>query len=161
MRSFEFMRALPAAIEAELDPQWQHFKHQARAWLVQLYYARPDIHYEVWHLGQQRSSHPQGSLEIGLHFESRTSAENSALLLGFQSYLGYIKHTLGPRWEAEAWDKGWAKVYTTLPHTGFTPENLTHVAQVMAAAMGVLQPILEAQLQANPSLISSKIETNR
>lgn len=136
------MRALPGAVREVIDPTWGRFRVNGRAWLTQLYYDRPEIHYEVWNLGEGRGGHPGGSLEIGLHFESRDRDLNTALLTGFQGYLGYIKHTLGERWEADLWDRGWTKVYTTTPRGGLTHDDLARVAQELATAMGVLQPVL-------------------
>ena len=90
-------------------------------------------------MGQAR-----GKLELGLHFESRDRDRNAALLAGFSRQLVEIKATLGPQWEAEAWDKGWSKVYETIPYEPFSDETLQVVAARLARAITVLQPIWDA-----------------
>src|SRR5574341_1219089 len=117
MRSSDFFGALPDATRARLPKRWQTFRFQKRSWLVQLYYAQPLLHYEVWNLGDRR-----GRLEIGLHFESRDRGENERLLRGFLAHLFEIKAELGDSIEAEAWDKGWTRVYELLPREPFTQE---------------------------------------
>lgn len=138
MRASEFMRAIPAATRAKLPNQWQSFKTHVRPWLVQLSYADPLLHYEVVTLGERR-----GILEIGLHFESRDPAVNARLLAGFMRHLFEIKAELGDGFEAEMWDKGWTKVYETIPLESFDEAYVDRVAARLAQVIVVLQPILE------------------
>ncbi len=132
------MRALPPATRAKLPGQWQSFKTNVRPWLVQLAYGDPLLHYEVVTLGERR-----GILEIGLHFESRDSTVNARLLAGFMRHLFEIKAELGDGFEAEMWDKGWTKVYETIPLETFSEAYLDRVAGRLAHVIEVLQPILE------------------
>ena len=138
MRSHEFFNALPAATRPHLPKRLQAFESIRRSWLVQLYYATPLLHYEVWNLGERR-----GQLELGLHFESRDHDENERLLHGFQANLFEIKAELGQAVEAEQWDKGWTKVYELLPRQSFTSEYLDQVAVRLAQFIVFLQPIFE------------------
>lgn len=130
------MAALPGAVRAELPPRLQKFRSAHRSWLCQLYWRDPRLHYEVWNLGERRNK-----IEIGLHFESRNPAENQTFLAGFSHRMVEVKIALGPQWEAEAWDKGWTKVYETVPYEPFSTEVLAHIAVRLAKAMTVLQPI--------------------
>ena len=130
------MQAMPGAVREQLPPRLRKFKHAGRPWLVQLYYHDPLLHYEVANLGERR-----GLLEIGLHFESRNHAVNTALLDGFLQHMVEVKATLGPQWEAEQWDKGWTKVYETVPWEPFSTDTLAAISKRLAQAMGVLQPI--------------------
>ena len=139
MTSSQFMRALPDATRPQLPASLRKFKTAGRPWLCQLYYADPLLHYEVANLGERR-----GRIEIGLHFESRSHAVNSALLAGFSRRMVEVKATLGPQWEAEQWDRGWTKVYETVPWEPFTDETLAAVAARLAQAMTVLQPIWDS-----------------
>jgi hypothetical protein len=132
------MRALPVATRVRLPQNLRRFKSTSRSWLCQLYYRDPRLHYEVWNLGERR-----GRLEIGLHFESRDRATNAALLAGFSRRMVEVKAGLGPGWEAEQWDKGWTKVYETVPYEPFSDEVLAAVAARLARSMAVLQPIWE------------------
>ncbi|HET7375413.1 MAG TPA: hypothetical protein VFK30_01820 [Anaerolineae bacterium] len=138
MRSSDFMRALPAAVRPKLPKKLQAFSVNTRAWLVQFYYNDPLLHYEVVTHGDRR-----GVLEIGLHFESRTSEVNARLLAGFMKYLFEIKLELGAQIEAEMWDKGWTKVYETIELAAFDQTYLEHVADRLAKMIVVLQPIFE------------------
>src|SRR5512139_461161 len=121
------MRAIPEATRAKLPGQWQNFKTHVRPWLVQLSYADPLLHYEVVTLGERR-----GILEIGLHFESRAPEVNARLLDGFLRHLFEIKAELGDHLEAEHWDKGWTKVYETIPLETFTEAYLERTAERLA-----------------------------
>ena len=130
------MRLLPGATRTHLPPALRKFRVATRGWLCQLYYRDPRLHYELWNMGERR-----GLLELGLHFESRDRELNARLLQGFSRCMVEVKATLGPQWEAEPWDKGWTKVYETLPYEPFSEEMLERVARRLARAMGVLQPI--------------------
>jgi len=139
MRLDELMRAIPPATQVKLPKALQGFKVAKRSWLVQLYYTDPLLHYEVVTLGVKR-----GELEIGLHFESRNLAVNERLLNGFMQHLFEIKAELGDRFEAEMWDKGWAKVYETFPMETFDEAYVDRVAARLAQVIVVMQPLLEA-----------------
>jgi hypothetical protein len=138
MRLDELMHAIPSATRAKLPRHLQDFKVARRSWLVQLYYTDPQVHYEVVTLGIKR-----GQLELGLHFESRNPATNAKLLDGISRYLIEIKAELGDGFEAEMWDKGWTKVYETIPMESFDEAYVDRVAAQLAQAIVVLQPILE------------------
>ncbi len=134
--STQFMQALPGAVRPLVPPELRRFKSSVRGWLCQLHYTDPRLHYEVWNMGERR-----GLIEIGLHFESRNAAENRDLLMGFSRRMVEVKAELGEQWEAEMWDKGWTKVYETVPYASFTEELLAAIAARLARAIIVLQPI--------------------
>ena len=138
MRLDELLRAIPPATQAKLPPRLQNFKVARRSWLVQLYYGDPLLHFEVSTLGVKRRQ-----LEIGLHFESRNAATNARLLDGFMQHLFEIKTELGNGFEAEMWDKGWTKVYETIPMETFDEAYVDRVAGRLAQVITVLHPILE------------------
>lgn len=142
LTSAQFMRELPAAVRRQLPGPLQKFRTAGRSWLCQLYYSNPKLHYEFWNLGERR-----GVLEIGLHFESPDRALNERLLHGFMQYMMDIKVTLGRQWEAEYWDKGWTKVYETIPREPFSADLLDTVSRRMAKSMTILTPILDDILQ--------------
>jgi hypothetical protein len=136
LTSSQFMQSLPEATRACLPAKLRRFRSAHRSWLCQFYYNDANLHYEVWNLGQAR-----GKLELGLHFESRNPEVNTALLEGFSRRMVEVKATLGPQWEAEQWDRGWTKVYETVPYEPFSDETLEAMAARLARAMTVLQPI--------------------
>ncbi len=138
LTSSQFMRALPDATRPHLPPELRRFRTLTRAWLCQLYYHSPRLHYEVWNQGERR-----GLLEIGLHFESKNPAENERFLRGFSRYLIEVKAQLGAQWEAEQWTKSWTKVYAMVKYEPFTDVYLDTVAAQLTQAIVVLQPIFE------------------
>jgi hypothetical protein len=58
-------------------------------------------------------------------------------------HLFEIKAELGDYVEAEMWDRGWTKVYETLPLATMNEAYLNRVAERLARTISVLQPILE------------------
>ena len=137
MRSSDFMQAIPDATRVHLPPPLRDFQWQARAWLVQIHYGHPRLHYEVWSMAYRNL------LEVGLHFEHQDRSVNARLLEHFDVYAVAIKAELGEQVEVEPWDKGWAKVYETLPLQPFEPAYLEQVAQRLARMIAYLQPILD------------------
>jgi hypothetical protein len=136
MKSSDFVRALPEAVRPRLPKRLRDFKTASRSWLAQFYYDDPRLHYEVWNLGERRKR-----LEIGLHFESRERELNARLLEGMLAHLFEIKAELGSSFEAEPWDKGWTKVYETIPLESFNAEYLERVAARVAQVIRVLESI--------------------
>ena len=137
MRSSDFMKAIPDATRPHLPPVLRDFRWTARSWLVQIHYGHPRLHYEVWSLSRRNL------LELGLHFEHRNRSVNARLLDHFDAHAVAIKAELGEGVEVEPWDKGWAKVYETLPLEPFEPAYLEIVAVRLAQMMAYLQPILD------------------
>ena len=132
------MRALPDAARPLLPPELRRFKTITRAWLCQIYYRHPLLHYEVWNQGERR-----GLLELGLHFESRNPAENERYLRGFNRYLAEVKARLGVQWETEQWTRNWTKVFAVIRYEPFSDAYLQSVSGQLAQAIVVLQPMFE------------------
>ena len=139
LSSTQFMAALPETVRGQVDPRWRGFRSQHRSWLSQLYFGDPAVHYEVWNLGERR-----GKLEIGLHFEHRDRLRNQQLLQTMSAAMVAVKASLGAEWESETWDRGWTKVYATVPYEPFTSDYLERVGRDVARAIEVLQPLLES-----------------
>jgi hypothetical protein len=137
MKASEFMRAIPDATRPHLPPALREFRSATRPWLAQIHYGQPRVHYEVWTLSRRNL------LELGLHFEHRTRSVNARLLDHFDAHAVAIKAELGAGVEVEPWDKGWAKVYETLPLEPFEPPYLERVAGRLAQMIAYLQPILD------------------
>ena len=137
MRSSDFMKAIPDAARPHLPSNLRDFHWQARPWLVQIHYGHPRVHYEVSSLARRNL------LELGLHFEHRNRSVNARLLDHFDAHAVRIKAELGEGVEVEPWDKGWAKVYETLPLEPFEPPYLEKVAFRLAEMIACLQPILD------------------
>src|SRR5581483_4311171 len=104
MRVHEFLNLVAQETRAGLPRGLGGFRTWKRYTLVQLFYSRRSVHYEVWVRGKERM------LEIGLHCEA-DRATNSALLEVFDAHLFEIKDALGERMEAEQWTSSWTRVH--------------------------------------------------
>src|SRR5574341_803761 len=79
MTSHQFMQALPNAVRGQLPPSLRKFKSSTRAWLCQLYYADPRLHYEVWNLGERRGPNGASCKIVGrLYQANKPSTTNAA-----------------------------------------------------------------------------------
>ncbi len=137
MSASAFMRRIPETVRLRLPPQLRSFEWRARSYLVQLFFGSPAIHFEAWLLKRM------GCIEIGLHFESRKRTVNERWFRLFDRYLIEVKAELGPGVELERWDKGWAKIYETVPLAPLDEALLDKVADRLARMISVLQPISE------------------
>lgn len=77
MRVQEFLDLVAANTRARLPARLRPFHTWKRYTLIQLYYARRSLHYEVWIRDKERL------LEVGLHFEAdrATDAPSSQKLV--------------------------------------------------------------------------------
>ncbi len=137
MRSSEFMRALPDAVARHLPTDFPSLYHRIWSFGCQFYDDDPRLHYEVVRTNLRFGDR----LELGLHFESRSSQLNQFLLAYFQTHLIEIKATLGEGFEAEPWDRGWTKVYETIPLAPYDHHFLEKVGRRMAQIIVVLHPM--------------------
>jgi hypothetical protein len=109
---------------------------RGRGRLMKLHYDRPEFHYEAWH------HTGVGRLEIGLHFEGSQS-ENLAAFEFFRARMIQIKADL-PHAELEPWDRGWSRLYETLPATQLDGGVLDAAVELMAAYIVTLQPLVDS-----------------
>lgn len=151
MRVNEFHNAVVAATRAQLPPRLRTFRSRKRFTLVQLYYDKRTLHYEVWVRGKERF------IEIGLHFES-DRATNAALLGYFSTRVFEIKDALGDAVEVEQWTASWARAHRLMPYTKLDEPTVAQVAKELARMIEVLQPMLE---RASRTAISAKTRAPR
>jgi hypothetical protein len=109
---------------------------RGRGRLMKLHYDRPEFHYEAWH------HTGDGRLEIGLHFEG-SPAENQAAFEFFRARMIEIKADL-PHAELEPWDRGWSRLYETLPAPQLDDAVLDAAVELMSAYIVTLQPLLDS-----------------
>ena len=108
---------------------------------MKLHYGRPGFHYEAWH------HTGAGRLEIGLHFEG-SAQENQEAFDFFRVRMVEVKAQL-PRAELEPWDRGWTRLYETLPAPQLDERVLDQAVGRMTEYIVTLQPLLES-LMATP-----------
>lgn len=135
MTGKEFRALLPERLRATLPAEWQGFEHRTRFSLVQLWYGDPAFHFEVW----PQSRH--GIVEVGLHMEHRDGQRNATLHRFFDAHFVQIRAELGECW-LERWDRGWHKLYATLPWKGYGEPLLETVCERLGQQIVVLQPLL-------------------
>lgn len=138
------MRTIPEALRSKLPPPLRDFRWQARSYLVQIYYHQPAVHFEVWSIRRL------GRLEMGLHFESEDRNLNEALFRYFDQNIIEIKAHLGEKVELERWDRGWARLYKSIPLPPFSQPFLEEVASRLAQMIIILYPYLEETSLTDP-----------
>jgi len=135
----DFFSGLRKGVKATLPPPLRTFSSaRGRGRLMKVHYSRPDFHYEAWH------HTGDGRLEIGLHFEG-SHAENQAAFDFFRGQMIGIKADL-PRAELEPWDRGWSRLYETLPAAQLDEDVLDAAVERMTAYIVTLEPLLESWL---------------
>lgn len=134
----EFVKRAPQEARPLLPKELRDFRVFVMPWLSQVYYNDKLVHYEIVKLPQR---YGDNRLEIGLHFESRDQSLNARLLRGFDHHLLEIRDALGDDWWAEPWDRGWTKIYTTVQYQIMDEDLLDQIANQLASAIKVMQPI--------------------
>jgi hypothetical protein len=102
---------------------------------MKVHFGEPAFHYEAWH------HTGAGRLEVGLHFEA-SAAENQAAFDFFRARIVAVKAGL-PRAELEPWDRGWSRLYETVPAARLDDVVLARTVDCMTAYVVALQPMLE------------------
>lgn len=140
MRVNEFLDLVVRETRPQLPSSLRAFHTWKRYTLVQLYYARRSIHYEVWVRGGNVHA-----LEIGLHCEA-DAATNMRLLARLYDYMFEIQDALGSRVEAEQWTKSWTRVHELVPYDKLDEATARESGKRLAALITVLQPIIQPNL---------------
>ena len=107
--------------------------------LLKIHYGRPEIHFEAWH------HTGDGRLEVGLHFEG-TPVFNDRAFDFFRARMVEVKAAL-PRAELEPWDRGWSRLYETLPAPHLDERAQSAAAERVAAYIAALQPMVDRFLE--------------
>jgi hypothetical protein len=132
----DFFVALRKELKRVLPAERRGFHSmRGRGRLMKVHFGDPSFHYEAWHHAGA------GRFEVGLHFES-SAERNQAALEFFRARVVQVKATL-PRAELEPWDRGWCRLYETLPAIRLDGPLLDSAAALLAAYVDTLQPMLE------------------
>lgn len=136
----DFFSGLRKGVKAKLPADLRSLNTgRGRGRLMKLHYDRPEFHYEVWH------HTGDGRLEIGLHFEG-SKEENQEAFDFFRVRMIEIKAYL-PHAELEPWDRGWSRLYETLPAPQLDDVVLDAAVELMSDYIVALQPLLLAWLK--------------
>src|SRR5256884_7718132 len=136
----DFFTALRKDLKSRLPASLRDFRTtRGRGRLMKLHYGEPAFHYEAWHhMGA-------GRLELGLHFES-SAVDNQAAFDFFRSRMVEVKAGL-PRAELEPWDRGWARLYETVPAARLDDEVVRRGVACLTEYIITLQPLLDQFLR--------------
>jgi hypothetical protein len=107
--------------------------------MAQMWFGNPQLHYEVWIRSRI------GVIELGLHFEA-DPLTNARLLAAFKARERAIREELGEAACVEAWDKGWTRVWESIPLRALDVDILERLASRMTAYITALEPILRDEL---------------
>jgi hypothetical protein len=133
----DFFGGLRKGVRARLPATMRKINTgRGRGRLMKLHYDRPEFHYEAWHHAGD------GRLEIGLHFEG-SREENQAAFEYFRTRIVEIKAQL-PRAELEPWDRGWSRLYETLPAPQLDDRALEVAVERLSEYIVALQPLLDS-----------------
>jgi hypothetical protein len=136
----DFFGGLRKGVKAKLPATLRSFNSaRGRGRLMKLHYGRPEFHYEAWH------HTGAGRLEIGLHFEG-PAQENQEAFDFFRVRMIEVKAML-PHAELEPWDRGWSRLYETLPASQLDERVLDSAVDRMSEYIVTLQPLLASLLQ--------------
>lgn len=135
-----FCKSLPRALATELgDAAAPH--GSATGWMVKAWFGNKDLHYECGVYVHRKV------IEVGLHFES-DALTNQLLLGAIRGHAKTIARRL-PAARIEPWDRGWARVWETVPLQRFDEQFSAQVTKKFARYVRVLEPILEDSLPAD------------
>ena len=136
----DFFTELRKGLKATLPAAMRNFQTtRGRGRLMKVHFGEPAFHYEAWHHSGA------GRLEVGLHFEA-SPADNQAALEYFRARMVEVKASL-PRAELEPWDRGWSRLYETIPAARLDEAVVRDAIDCMGVYIVTLQPLLEQFLR--------------
>jgi hypothetical protein len=136
VRIRDFLTLVYDALASALPPQYADHTWRIRWSLLQLYYARAAVHYEVWVQTKHRR------IEIGLHFEGERE-ESYGWAQALAPRAMEIQAQLGPEVELEEWTASWTRLHETRSFQGALNEHLAQdVGKRLAQFITVLEPIM-------------------
>ena len=132
----DFFTGLRKSVKSRLPAERRGFQvTRGHSRLTKLHYGQPEFHYEAWHHAGA------GRLEIGLHFEGSADANQRAFDF-FRARMVEVKARL-PRAELEPWDRGWTRLYETLPAPQLDEQVLDAGIETLCSYITTLEPMLE------------------
>jgi hypothetical protein len=132
----DFFTDLRKGLKTTLPATMRDFRSsRGRGRLMKVHFGEPAYHYEAWHHAGA------GRLEVGLHFEA-SAAENQAAFDYFRARMVEVKASL-PRAELEPWDRGWSRLYETMPAARLDSVVVEDAVRCMSTYIVTLQPLVE------------------
>ena len=132
----DFFGRLRKGLRSRLPQPYRGFEGaRGRGRLIKFHFGQSELHYEVWH------HTGAGKLEVGLHFEGSPELNQHAFDF-FRPRMVEIKASL-PRAELEPWDRGWSRLYETLPAPQLDELVMDSAVARLAIYIPTLQPLVE------------------
>ena len=136
MRIRDILAAVYDAFSRDVPKAYRKHQWRMRFSFLQVYFASPAIHYEVW---VQKKT---GRIEIGLHFEGERD-ENYRWAATLAGRAVEIQGRLGPTVELEEWTQTWTRLHETRAIGGALTQELAEAtAARLAQFIDVLEPVL-------------------
>lgn len=136
VRIKDFLLLVHDKLEAQLPASLRDYEWRQRWSLLQVYYEKPAVHYEVW---VQRK---KGLIELGLHFEGEQE-ESYRWAEALAPHAIEIQSQLGPDVELEEWTQSWTRLHEVRRiERDLTDELAEQTARRLAQFIEVLEPIV-------------------
>src|SRR5438094_8939624 len=136
----DFFTALRKDLKQRLPTALRNFRTtRGRGRLMKVHFGERAFPSEAWH------HTGAGRLEVGLHFEA-SAVENQAAFDFFRSRMVEVKANL-PRAELEPWDRGWSRLYETMPAARLDDGVVRSAVNCMTEYIVTLQPLLDQYLR--------------
>ena len=128
---------------ASLPPDLGSPEARIRFQSLQISFADPRLHYEVWPIRKT------GLIEIGLHIEGPHDWSRAvARVLAAQA--DDLRRALGPGYELEDWTASWSRLHTTVPLTRLTPALADSLTTQLLHLIQTAEPLLRASALPEP-----------
>ena len=136
----DFFAGVRKGLKARLPADLRNFEiTRGHSRLLKIHYGRPELHFEAWH------HTGEGRLEVGLHFEGPGELNRRAFEF-FRTHMVEVKAELR-RAELEPWDRGWSRLYETLPAPVLDDQVVEAAVLLMRAYITTLQPMVARFLE--------------
>ena len=136
----DFFAGVRKGLRSRLPAELRGFElMRGHSRLLKLHYGHPELHFEAWH------HTGDGRLEVGLHFEG-TAQQNQRAFEFFREHMVEVKAALR-RAELEPWDRGWSRLYETLPAPVLDDHVMAAAIDLMHDYITALQPIVARFLE--------------
>jgi hypothetical protein len=135
MAPVDFFAGVRKGLKARLPADLRRFElTRGHSRLLKIHYGRPEAHFEAWH------HTGDGRLEVGLHFEG-PAALNQRAFDYFRTHMVEVKAALR-RAELEPWDRGWARLYETVPAAVLDDQVMDAAVTLLCEYITTLQPMV-------------------
>lgn len=136
MRIKDFLLLVQDSLAPRLSKPLRAYEWRQRWSLLQIYYDKPVVHYEVW---VQRK---KGLIELGLHFEGEQE-ESYRWAEALAPRALEIQSQLGPDVELEEWTQSWTRLHEVRHIEHDLSDALAEqTAERLAQFIEVLEPIV-------------------